>query len=269
MRKHSLRQIASQYLDHDNSGSPRGKKYRRFVILRMIEDLFVLGLAPSNWPGLTSIHLQQLIHHWHKKKVKPSTLMNYMTIILKFLNHVGHNAENIDNLSLGLQTKKIKKKNRKTSADLLDKINDPIAKVLLGFQIHFGLTLSEAMRILPEVHIQEHELLLTREITFNSKDRKIPIRSEAQIKLTQDFNILTHGNGCLITTHGYRAICFSWQKAMKSLRLSGTKCWRYLYAQQLSSQLSSRISHYRLSLLIMDEMGLKSRTTLWSYLNEQ
>lgn len=69
MRKHSLRQIASQYLDHDNSGSPRGKKYRRFVILRMIEDLFVLGLAPSNWPGLTSIQLQQLIQHWHKKRL--------------------------------------------------------------------------------------------------------------------------------------------------------------------------------------------------------
>ena len=54
MRKHSLRQIASQYLDNDNSGSPRDRKYRRFVILRMIEDLFVLGLAPSNWPSLTS-----------------------------------------------------------------------------------------------------------------------------------------------------------------------------------------------------------------------
>ncbi|KTD65145.1 phage integrase N-terminal domain-containing protein [Legionella shakespearei] len=269
MRKHSLRQIASQYLDHDNSGSPRGKKYRRFVILRMIDDLFVLGLAPSNWLGLTSLHLQQLIQHWHKKKVKPSTLMNYMTIIRKFLCHVGHNAENIDNLSLGLQTKKIKKKTRRSPNDLFDKIGDPIAKVLLSFQIHFGLTLSEAMRILPGVHIQEHELLLTREITFNSKDRKIPIRSEAQIKLIQDFNLLTQGNGCLITTYGYRAICFSWQKVMKSLRLSGKKCWRYLYAQQLSSQLSSQISHYRLSLLIMDEMGLKSRTTLWSYLNEQ
>ncbi|HAT7074298.1 TPA: hypothetical protein JAN90_16370 [Legionella pneumophila] len=198
MRKNSLRQIANQYLDHDNSGSPRDKKYRRFVILRMIEDLFVLGLAPSNWPCLTPIHLQQLLQHWHKKKVKPSTLMNYMTIIRKFLCHLGHKAENIDNLSLGLQTKKIRKKTRKSSANLLDNINDPIAKILLGFQIHFGLTMSEAMRILPGVHIQEHELLLTREITFNSKDRKIPIRSEAQIKLIQDFNILTQGNGCLM-----------------------------------------------------------------------
>ncbi|QRN02798.1 hypothetical protein GH742_02320 [Legionella sp. MW5194] len=50
-------------------------------------------------------------------------------------------------------------------------------------------------------------------------------------------------------------------------RLTSKKCWLYLYAQQLNSQLSTQISHYRLSLLIMDEMGLKSRTTLWSYLN--
>lgn len=75
--------------------------------------------------------------------------MNYMTIIRKFLCHVGHKSENIDNLSLGLQTKKIKKKARKSPSDLFEKINDPVAKVLLGFQIHFGLTLSEAMRILP------------------------------------------------------------------------------------------------------------------------
>ncbi len=268
MRKHSLRQIASQYLDHDNSGSPRCKKYRRFVILRMIEDLFVLGLAPSNWPSLASSHLQQLIQHWQKKKVKPSTLRNYMTIIRKFLCHVGHDAKNIDNISLGLQTKKPKKKTYKSPVNSLDKMNEPISKVLLGFQISFGLTLSEAMRILPGVHIQENELLLTREITFNSMDRRIPIRSEAQIKLIQAFNALTQGNGCLITSHGYRAVCFSWQKTMKALRLSGKKCWRYLYAKQLQSQLSPQISHYRLSLLIMDEMGLKSRTTLWSYLNE-
>lgn len=269
MRKHSLRQIANQYLDNDNRGSPREKKYRRFVILRMIEDLFVLGLAPPNWPNLTSTHMQQLIRHWHKKKVKPSTLMNYMTIIRKFLRQVGHDAENIDNISVGLPNKKLKKKNLRSPSDLLEKINGPIAKVLLDFQIHFGLTMSEAMRILPGVHVQEHELLLTREITFNSMDRKIPIRSEAQIKLIQAFNALTKDNGCLITSYGYRAVCFSWQKAMKSLRLSGKKCWRYLYAQHLRSQLSSQISHYRLSLLIMDEMGLKSRTSLWNYLNEQ
>lgn len=223
MRKQSLRQIASPYLDNDNRGSPRDKKYRRFVIFRMIEDLFLLGLAPSNWPNLSSTHLQQLIQHWHKKKVKPSTLMNYMTIIRKFLCHAGHDAKNIDNISLGLQNKKTKKKTTKSPADLLEKIYDPIAKVLLGFQIYFGLTLSEAMRILPGVHIQEHELLLTREITFNSKDRKIPIRSETQIRLIQSFNTLTQGNGCLITSHGYRAVCFSWQKTMKSLRLSSKK----------------------------------------------
>ncbi|MDX1838867.1 phage integrase N-terminal domain-containing protein [Legionella taurinensis] len=157
MRKNSLRQIASQYLDHDNSASPHGKKYRRFVILRMIEDLFVLGLAPSNWPSLTSIQLQQLIQHWHKKKIKPSTLMNYMTIIRKFLNHVGHTAENIDNHSLGLQTKKIKKKTRKSPASLLDKINDPIDVVQLiwTYQLRDNL-LNWRSQCLQEENIQRN-----------------------------------------------------------------------------------------------------------------
>lgn len=33
MRKHSLRQIASQYLEHDNSGSPRAKNIVALLFL--------------------------------------------------------------------------------------------------------------------------------------------------------------------------------------------------------------------------------------------
>ncbi|CDZ75791.1 hypothetical protein BN59_00049 [Legionella massiliensis] len=47
MRKQSLRQTANLYLVNDSKGSPRDKQYRRFVIDRVIEDLFVLGNAPS------------------------------------------------------------------------------------------------------------------------------------------------------------------------------------------------------------------------------
>lgn len=115
MNKQSLRKTASLYLINENKGSPREKQYRRFVIHRMIDDLFILSKAPLNWSNLTSENLQQLVEYWHKKKVKSSTIMNYMTIIRKFLKYAGHNAINLDNSSLGLQSKK---KKQKTSKDI-------------------------------------------------------------------------------------------------------------------------------------------------------
>jgi len=269
MRKQSLRQIANHYFIENNCGSSRDKQYRRFVIQKMIGDLFLLGETPPNWHSLTAAHLQKLIEYWLKKRIKPSTLMNYMTIIRNFLSYIGHHLANIDNNNLGLPSKKIINKPTKISADLWQTINDPIARVLFGLQIHFGLTLSEAMRLLPGVHIQDQELLLTREMTFNSQDRKIPFRSDIQSTVINQFNALTQGNQSLIVSHGYRAVCFSWQRTVKALRLPSKKSYRYLYAQQLHAQLSSQLQHYRLSLLIMDEMGLKSRTSLWSYLHEQ
>lgn len=165
---------------------------------------------------------------------------------------------------------KAKKKNKKPvkiSLNILKQVTDPIARILLGFQLHFGLTLSEALRVLPGVHVQKNHLLLTREITFNSMDRKIPIRSKTQVNLIQEFNALVQEKN-LISSYGYRATCFCWQKAMRTLKLPIKKSWRYLYAQQLYALFSSQIPHYQLSWLIMSEMGLKSRTTLWSYLNE-
>lgn len=268
MRKHSLRQIANRYLETNNRGSPRDKKYRYFIIHKMIEDLFILGDVPPNWQALTPKHLQLLVQHWCKRKIKPSTMMNHMTVIRKFLSDMGNDSVNIDNQSLGIKRKISSKNPSKISPDIWQKTNESIARVLLGLQIHFGLTLSEAMRLLPGIHVQEHKLWLTREITFNSQDRIVPFRSKIQEDIIGEFNVLTQNQHNLISSQGYRSLCFSWRKALKTLKLPHSKSYRYLYAQQTQQQLSSALSNYELSLLIMDEMGLKSRTTLWRYLHE-
>ena len=268
MRKHSLRQKANQYLETNNKGSHRDKKYRRFIIHQLIEDLFIIGDVPPNWHRLTTEHLQKLVKHWHKKNIKSSTLMNHMTVIRQFLQNMDSDAYKSDNRSLGIVRKKLLKKIPKNSPDLWLNIHDPSARILLGLQIHFGLTLSEAMRILPDIHVQEDRLWLTREITFNSQDRVIPLRSEIQERIIHEFNELTQRKNNLISVQGYQALCFSWRKSLQAINLSPYKSYRYHYAQQVHSKLSPILGHYELSLLIMAEMGLKSRTTLWTYLHE-
>lgn len=269
MRQHSLRQTINNYLKSNRCGSHRDKQYRQFVIYKMLDDLFMLGETPSHWQALTSNRLNKLIQHWKKQRIKVSTMMNYMTIIRKFLHFIGHDLAGADNQSLGLNRKITSRKIVRLKFDSWQKLNDPIAQVLMGLQMHFGLTLSESMRLLPDVHVKDSHLLLTREITFNHQDRKVPVRTLTQRAILRIFHHLTQKQYSLINSFGYRVVCFRWQKAMKALRWPAKKSFRYMYAQLTHASLSSQLDHYRLSILIMDEMGLKSRTTLWSYLNEQ
>ena len=152
--------------------------------------------------------------------------------------------------------------------DLLPTLSNPIANLLLNLQIHFGLTLSEAMRIIPEVHIQEHAIWLTREIASNNQDRIIPLRSDFQKIILQELIALTGQEHCLISSQGYDAVRFAYRRSLETIKLSPRKSYRYMYAQMMHKQLSPLLRNYELNLLLMREMGLQSRVTLWGYLNE-
>lgn len=193
-------------------------------------------------------------------------MMNYMTIIRKFLLAMGNCSTGIDNQSLGITIQKSTKK--PISLERLQKISDPTAKLLLNLQIHFGLTLSETMSLTPGVHVQESHLWLTREITFNNLDRIVPIRSAMQISIINAFNLITQNQHTLIEIHGYRALCFTWHKALKALRIPAKRSCRYLYAQLTYQQLIATQGKDEITKLLMDELGLKLRTTLWGYLRE-
>ncbi len=194
--------------------------------------------------------------------------MNYMTIIRKFMMTLGYETSALGNQNLGLKKKLKDKKRPSVNPAIWKQTESPIARVLLGLQIHFGLTLSEAMRIVPSIHVQEHQLWLTREITFNNEDRCVPFQNSEQTKILNALIGLTKTHKNLIESHGYDAVLFSWRDALRALKLPPRKSYRYVYAHLRQKQLITTLSHYKTMLSIMDEMGLKSRTTLWGYLRE-
>jgi hypothetical protein len=165
MRKNSLRKSANRYLRTDHRGSPRSRKFRYYVIHNLIKELFTIGNAPSHWKALTNQHLEQLSHQWKARKIKPSTIMNHLTVIRKFLQIMGNHNVLISNKNLGITRYKSQKRKWKNDPDFWLKAEEPSSKILLGLQAHFGLTLSEALRLIPDIHIQQHNLWLTSEIT--------------------------------------------------------------------------------------------------------
>lgn len=268
MRKQSLRQTANRYLQTDNRGSFKDKKHCTFVIHKMIDDLFLIGDVPPSWHVLKRHHIVKLIEFWHKNKIRPATVMDYMTTIRRFLQDIDCLLSDIDNKSLGLSRQRNARKTRKMSPDIWAEINQPIAKIIMGMQTLFGLTFSEAIQVKPGVHVKDDRLWITREIAFNSEDRTIPFRNENQTIILSELSHLAPGDQSLLQLHDYDDILSQWRMALKAMNLSTNNTYRYLYARQLKKELLPVLGNYQTDWLIRDEMGIKSRNTLWVYLHE-
>ncbi|STX50756.1 putative integrase [Legionella busanensis] len=138
----------------------------------------------------------------------------------------------------------------------------------MALQVEFGLTFREAITLKSAIHINDDQLWITRDIAFNSSDRTIPIRTITQRSFLNFFNQLVGRLDNLINIIPYEEIRLRWRSALTKHRLSSAKSWRYLYAQQMYSSLLTEYGNYKLCLLIQDEMGIKSRNTLWLYLKD-
>ncbi|KTD04402.1 putative integrase [Legionella geestiana] len=268
MRKQSLRQTANRYLKTDNRGSFKDKKHRAFVIQKMIDDLFIVGTVPLHWWDLDIGHIQKLIQHWQKQKISSATIMGYMTVIRKFLSGIGCQLTNTDNQNLGLSRQYCHAKKINVNPDTWQSISDPVPRFIMALQTQFGLTFSEAISFAPDIHFRDHALWITREIAFNSQDRMIPLRCIIQSQIINELVEYLNGSQCLGRIHSHDLICFQWRLALNERKLPVKKTWRYLYARQLYHDLAPVLGNYQTSWLIHDEMGIKSRNTLWLYLHE-
>ncbi len=189
-----------------------------------------------------------------------------MRVIRYFFQKIEHTIPEISNKNLGIKKQKYPAKSVRFSKNTLDKISNPIAKILLEFQVYFGLTLSETMRLRPDVHIQENSVWITRDIATNSLDRMIPIRNNKQLEIIKSFLILCPEQN-LISTYGYHSVRHAYNTELKAKGLPSSKSYRSLYAKNIHAVLIKVLSAYLTKQTIMREMGLQSRRTLWAYLN--
>jgi hypothetical protein len=98
-------------------------------------------------------------------------------------------------------------------------------------------------------------------------DRTIPIRFETQKALLNDIKNMTDGKS-IAEFHEYEDTRLAWRKALKKHALPINKVYRYLYARQIYQSLLPILGKYETYWVIQSEMGIKSRDSLWRYLNE-
>lgn len=265
MRRQSLRQKAKCYLASNNHGSHRRQQQRRQIIRRFIDALFILRCLPRDMSHFSQSDMKSLIAYWRKKQVSDSTIIKYMTDIRPFLRYLGISTEEMGNKLLGLTASNYQPRLSKVN-DLisLDQLPSPV-RLMLTLQMYLGLTLKEALLMSPEYHVKDDGLWLTREITHNSVDRWVPLRTDEQSKTITIMNDQTNHKP-LISVFSETYLHLLYRESLTKQKLNTRKQYRYIYACWLSQLLSDSMTSYKLKLTIMDEMGIKSRTSLWHYL---
>ena len=134
--------------------------------------------------------------------------------------------------------------------------------------MEFGLTYKEAILFNPLIHQQPDKLWITREIAHNSHDRFIPIRWEEQLNLLKLHTNLTNDCHPLKEKFEQQFLRASYQHGIKLADLSSAKSYRGAYARKLYQELTATIDAKATKTIIMREMGITAKSTLWEYFNE-
>lgn len=260
MTINSLRQQAVLLMKANKDGAYKERKRRAFVLEKMLNELYALKQTPASWQDLETQHIHSVVKSWKDKRVKPSTIMRYMTIIRKVLVELDCHVHYIDNKSLLLSRPKPRKKRIKMSEDFWQSLTNPAARLIMALQTHFGLTFQEAIHFKMSGHDQNNQMLIA--------ERVIPICTPKQEIILHELKQLVGEEKSLIKKYGHQYTRISWHNDLKRHKLPGNRSWRYWYAKQRVESLLPEMGYTQTCQTIRQEMGIKSRNTLNLYLKK-
>jgi len=265
-RATDLKLEANRILKMNKMGSFQKRNYRKNVIENFIDSLSAERNVPASWFDLNKNHILSALMHWRKRKLANDSLKRYIGEVRCFLQMIKHEIIDIDNKSLDIYRSKETTK-VEYNDDYLQKISDPIVLLLIQLQTNFGLTLSESFRFTPDLHNRETYIMLSRDMTNNSKDRIINIVTKIQKKTVQLSSSIIEPNKNPITQYGYHALRERYRNEVNKIGLTPSVNYRYVFAKKkLSSGMDSK-EKKEVMKTILDEMKISSRT-LRNYLNE-
>ncbi|CDZ76124.1 hypothetical protein BN59_00390 [Legionella massiliensis] len=190
MTANSLRKQATLLMKTNKDGSYKERQRRAFVLNKMLDGLYTIKQTPASWQELNTQQIHSLVSSWKAQRVKPATIMRYMTIIRKVLADLGCHVRYIDNKSLLLSRSKPRKKRIKISADSWQSLTNPAVRLIMALQTHFGLTFQEAIHFKTSTQLQNNQLMIS--------DRTIPVLTKEQRAILNEFNLLVDEDKSLI-----------------------------------------------------------------------
>lgn len=267
MQNSSLRKQAYQLMKNNKEGTYKERKRRTFILDKTLHGLYACKNTPATWQDVETQHIHTLVKRWKQQRIKPTTIMRYMVIIRKIISDLDCHVRYIDNKCLQLSRPKPRKKRIKMDADFWQYLTYPPVRIIMALQMQFGLTFNEAIKIRYSVNIQDNQLTISGDIAFNSMERIIPACTKQQQAILNELNHLIGADINFIKKYGHSHLRTSWSSEFKKYNLPSNKSWRYWYAKRRVEMLLPEVGYAQACQTIQNEMGIKSRNTLWSYLN--
>lgn len=183
-RRYRLRQEVNQVIKSHHQGAPKTRHNRQLIMHRVIDDLIKLKMAPPSCQHFKPFMIDQLVDYWHRQSLSHRSIKNLLGAIRTFFKASPWLVIIPTNTELGLQVNNNASHHLLSNADLpamLDYIEHSWTRSILAFQLFFGLTKTESVRIwLDYACSYTSFLFIDRHLAFNAKDRFIPILNEGQ-----------------------------------------------------------------------------------------
>ena len=261
MKKILLDEVNSTLRNY-TQGTPKSRQEKRNALRHIIKDLLDLNIAPDSFKLLTKENICSLVSFWQDRGNSHSTIINKLGI-LRFFNQKGGFGISIpDNLTFKLN-KNYQRKAPFLPDNIVSLVSNPITEIILQLQIEFGLTKIEALRLRPASDINKSDLIVSKVISYNRKERFIAIYRPSQKEVIKKLNALLQERNCISDFATERHILNLYNAELAIQGVDYNANFRIVYANTRLAELQrkkvDRNDAYR---ILMDEMGYHSKHTL-------
>ncbi len=173
-----------QLCRNNRDGSYRTQADRERQLTLIANQLHELGYRRMNAQSLKPKHIEALVAHWQREEITTGTIKNRLSTIRWWADKV--NRQNVvarSNDHYGIPDRQyvtnISKAKTITALDL-EKVGDQYVRMSLELQQAFGLRREEAIKFQPDYADRGDHIALKESWTKGGKAREIPVRTEAQ-----------------------------------------------------------------------------------------
>lgn len=264
-RKFRLLEQCRHYLHAARWGAPRTRKERKRILYTVVNELLALGIAPTSFEQLDETILTKLVISWKEKNLAISTIINKIAVLRHFIQNQYPKVIIPANAELGIQLlpRHPKKKPTICIEKLIASASHPITQLILAFQVYFGLTKLEAIRLeLTDINRDDKLIEINRKKASNNYDRVIPIYKEHQVALLDRHKALVAPYSCLgnISSNAEVSALFKTDCLLKDI--SHDFPYRTYYASSRYADLLCECSIEQARNQLKQELGITSNRTI-------
>jgi hypothetical protein len=257
-RKNRFTKDLMDHLAQLPDGAWGHRKKVKITLRSMANDMAFLDILPMRLKNVKPDTIIDLVKYWHRHKQKPKTIKNKLSALRRILSTLKEPIVIPSNKELGVVMITSRKRNLYPKIELIDPETIPLYPVSIvrdisTLQYLFGLKLTEAIRFNSSM-VQEKFIDIPRSISFNKKDRRVFICSEAQKEfITKSKTTLLER--LPIPRRHYSCFMGLYDYALTQLKINHRDYFRYSYIRNRYQDLLEKHDQFEAFDLLKAEVG--------------